>query len=159
MLFGAVIYKDLPHTLTYNPLVVYDSINVFDLSRYPQRTDIPGLSQNTLTRAPVNVLGIYAQDLLSITDKLKLLAGVRFNSQQTVSHIYSYATQTEATTKIHAHPLTPRFGIVYQPVTALSLFASYSNSFNLNTGVDTSGKALPPSFINQYGSRVQIGLV
>ncbi len=150
LLFGAVIYKDMPHTLTYNPLFMYDSINVFDLSKYPQRTDIPGLSRNTLTRAPVNVLGIYAQDLLSITDKLKLLAGVRFNSQQTVSHIYSFAAQTEAMTKIDAHPFTPRFAIVYQPATALSLFASYSNSFNLNTGVDTSGKALPASFINQY---------
>ncbi|MDP4211861.1 MAG: TonB-dependent receptor [Bacteroidota bacterium] len=150
LLFGAVVYKDMPHTLTYNPLVVYDSINVFDLGKYPQRADIPGLSLNTLTRAPVNVLGIYAQDLLSITDKLKLLAGVRFNSQQTVSNIYNYSTQAEAVTKIHAHPFTPRFGIVYQPMTTFSLFASYSNSFNLNTGVDTSGKALPPSFINQY---------
>jgi iron complex outermembrane receptor protein len=150
LLFGAVAYKDKPNTLTYNPLLVYDSINVFNLNKYPQRTDIPSLSWNTLTEAPVNVLGIYAQDLVSITDKLKLLAGVRFNYQQTVSNIYNYSTQADAVTTTHAHPFTPRFGIVYEPLENLSLFSSYSNSFTLNTGVDTSGNALPPSFINQY---------
>ncbi len=149
-LSGAVVYKDLPNTLSFSPLLVYDSINVFDLNKYPQRSDVPTLSMNTLTKAPLSVLGLYVQDLASITDKLKLLAGVRFNYQQTVSNIFTYSTGKNAVTSIHAHPFTPRFGIVYQPENNISLFASYSNSFTLNTGVDTSGKAIPPSFINQY---------
>jgi iron complex outermembrane recepter protein len=43
---------------------------------------------------------------------------------------------------------------VYQPTKNHSVFASYSNSFVLNTGVDINGKALDPSTVDQY----EIGL-
>lgn len=149
-LLGLELYTDRPQTLTYNPLLVYDSINVFNLGKYPQRTDIPSLTQNTLTKAPITVLGLYAQDLISLGKKIKVLAGIRYNGEKTQSNIYTYSTKTNTVSSTSAHPFTPRLGIVYQPRPSVSLFASYSNSFTLNTGVDTSGHALPPSFINQY---------
>jgi iron complex outermembrane receptor protein len=40
-------------------------------------------------------------------------------------------------------------GVVYQPVKTTSVFASYTNSFSVNTGVDVAGKALAPSVIDQ----------
>lgn len=150
LLFGLSGSKDVTNTLTYNPLTVYDSINVFNLKEYAQRSDIPSLSQNTMTNAPLTILAAYVQDLMSITEKIKLLAGVRFNYAETQSNIFTYSSGAQAGTKVHEQPFTPRFGIVYEPEKNISLFASYSNSFTLNTGVDTSGKALPPSFINQY---------
>jgi iron complex outermembrane receptor protein len=92
---------------------------------------------------------VYAQDLLTI-GKIDLLAGLRYNYDKTVSDVYTYAEQEHKITTILVHPFTPRFGIVYHPAKDISLFGSYSNSFTLNRGVDTNGKALPPSFISQY---------
>jgi len=45
---------------------------------------------------------------------------------------------------------SPRFGIVYKPWTGASLFASYSNSFTVNSGTDVYGNAVSPSVIDQF---------
>jgi iron complex outermembrane receptor protein len=39
---------------------------------------------------------------------------------------------------------------VFQPTKSHAIFASYSNSFALNSGVDINNNALPPSLIDQY---------
>jgi len=149
-LFGASTDKDQTNTLAYSLLAVYDSINVFDLNKYPQRTDIPTLSKNTYTKAPITTAAAYIQDLISISDNLKVLVGGRLTYIQSISDVYTYSTGKETVTSIYAHPFTPRVGIVFQPNRTISLFTSYSNSFNTNTGTDTAGNALPLSFINQY---------
>lgn len=149
-LFGASTDKDQLNTLAYNLLAVYDSINVFDLDKYAQRSDIPTLTKNTNTKAPITTTAAYVQDLISFTDYLKLLAGGRMSYVQSISNVYTYSTGKETSSAVYAHPFTPRVGLVFQPTKYISLFASYSNSFNTNTGTDTAGKALPLSFINQY---------
>jgi iron complex outermembrane receptor protein len=45
---------------------------------------------------------------------------------------------------------SPRLGLVYQPISTTAIFASYSNSFAPNAGIDTQGNNLPPSLIDQY---------
>lgn len=150
LLFGASTDKDQTNTLAYNLLAVYDSINVFDLNKYPQRADIPTLTKNTYTKAPITTAAVYVQDLISVTDNLKLLVGGRMSYIQSISDVLTYSTGKETVSSVYAHPFTPRAGIVYQPTKNISLFTSYSNSFNTNTGTDTAGKALPLSFINQY---------
>ena len=149
-LFGVSADKDQINTIAYNLLPVYDSINIFDLGKYTQRTDIPTLTRGTLTKAPLSTAAAYVQDLVSITRELKVLVGGRLGYVQSLSKSYSYATAKTTPAANYSHPFTPRAGIVYQPATTVSLFASYSNSFNTNTGTDTAGKALPLSFINQY---------
>jgi len=149
-LSGISADKDQINTLAYNLLAVYDSINIFNLKKYGQRTDIPELSRNTYTRGPLFTAAVYVQDLVSTSDKLKVLVGGRLGYVQSQSNAYSYSAGKHALSSVNAHPFTPRFGIVYQPAPTLSLFTSYSNSFNTNTGTDTAGKALPLSFINQY---------
>jgi iron complex outermembrane receptor protein len=64
--------------------------------------------------------------------------------------VLTLSTNKTVSTTYFDGAFTPRFGLVYQPTKKMSLFSSYSNSFTLNTGVDVSGNALPPSFINQY---------
>jgi len=149
-LFGVSADKDQINTLAHNLLAVYDSINIFDLNKYPQRSDIPTLTRNTFTKAPISTAAVYVQDLISLTHGLKVLLGGRLGYVQSLSNAYSYSTGKTTSSSVYAHPFTPRVGIVYQPTATLSLFTSYSNSFNTNTGTDTAGKALPLSFINQY---------
>lgn len=137
-------------TSAYNVPSTYDTINIYDLGQHAQRTDIPAVSLKAITTAPINRYGMYVQDLISLNKYIKVLAGVRYSNQQTGSDVLTVATNTTASDKNQDGAFSPRFGLVYQPDKALSFFASYANSFVLNTGVDISGNALPPSFVNQY---------
>ncbi len=137
-------------TTAFVALAKYDSINVYSPNLYVNRTDIPTLKENTITTAPINRVGIYVQDLMSISDKIKFLAGVRYSYQQTKSSVLTVSTNKTVENTYFDGAFTPRFGLVYQPTKMMSIFGSYSNSFTLNTGVDVSGSALPPSFINQF---------
>jgi iron complex outermembrane recepter protein len=137
-------------TTAYNPIVRYDTINIYGTKQYGIRTDIPNVTAGTLTTAPVSRVGIYVQDLISLTSKLKFLAGVRYSYQDTKSDVYTYSTQKTASTVYFDGAFSPRFGLVFQPNRNHSAFASYTNTFTLNTGVDILGNALPPSLIDQY---------
>lgn len=150
LLVGVDADKYYTKTLAYKTLNVYDSINIFDVNKYKQRRDIPDLAYNTTTTSPLKRAGAYIQDLISVTEKIKLLAGVRVTYLETFSDVYTHATNTTTTSRLFDHAVTPRFGLVYQPVKTIAVFGSYANSFALNTGTDVNGNALAPSFINQY---------
>jgi iron complex outermembrane recepter protein len=136
--------------------VAYDKINVYDLSQFEQRIDIPKSELNTLSEAPVNRAGFYVQDFVSITEKIKLLAGIRYSYMEIASNAYTYDANDVAVKNATQTPtryddaFTPRFGVVYQPVKNTSLFASYANSFVLNAGRDINYNPLPPSMMDQY---------
>lgn len=136
-------------TTAYNPINKYDSTNIFQPNLYVSRTDIPTLTVNSTTTAPINRGGIYVQDLISFSDKLKFLAGIRYSYQETKSSVLTASTNKTIESSTIDGAFTPRFGLVYQPTMMMSIFSSYSNSFTLNTGIDITGNALPPSFINQ----------
>lgn len=155
VLVGGDIDKYVTRTTAFSALSKYDSINIYNPSLYQQRTDIPSLKENTLTKAPLYRSGIYVQDLISVTKYLKVLAGARYSYQHTQSDVYTYSKATTATTLNFDDAVTPRFGLVYQPMKTMSVFASYANSFVLNTGLDINGKALPPSFVDQYEAGVK----
>jgi iron complex outermembrane receptor protein len=135
-------------------VTTYDKINLLDPSLYTRRNDIPDAAVATTTTAPSNRVGIYAQDLVSITNKLKVLAGLRWSYQETVqTNIYTTATQATtqgASPTQNDRAFSPKLGIVYEPTKDNSIFASYSNNFTINTGTDIYGKLLTPSIINQY---------
>ena len=139
----------------YNNLNTYDSINVFDLNRYKQRNDMPDLTRKTSTSSPIKRLGFYAQDLITVSAKLKVLAGMRLSYIETGSSVLTYASYSTTTTKQVDFAKTPRLGLVYQPSKKLSLFGSYANSFTPNSGVDITGKALAPSYFTQYEAGVK----
>jgi len=149
-LFGADADRYLTENTAYNPVAKYDSINVFDLNKYKQRNDIPDLTPKTLTTSPIRRTGVYVQDLISVTEKIKLLAGVRFSYLETFSDVYTYSSGTTVKTRQFDNAFSPRVGMVYQPIKTMALFTSYANSFTPNTGVDINGKALHPSLIDQY---------
>ena len=150
LLVGADADRYHTETTGYKSLARYDTINIFIPGAYTERTDIPELDRSTLTTAPVARTGLYVQDLIAITERLKLLAGVRWTRQTTRSEVLTYAGGASAGQRKADAAVTPRLGVVYQPGRAAAVFASYANSFTLNTGVDVDGRPLPPSFIDQY---------
>jgi iron complex outermembrane receptor protein len=142
----------------------YDSINILDRRRELRqpRTTIGSFDEMALftrTHANTRRAGFYVQDLLSITEKVKLLAGLRWSYQETPSDVYTYAASTAPVQTISVRlnrryddAFSPRLGLVYQPVKTMALFASYANSFTpqANTVTDNQGNGLPPSLIDQY---------
>ncbi len=150
LLFGADADKYQTQNIAYNPMKVYDVINVFDPSKYIPRTDIPQLTEKTVTSSPVDRVGIYVQDLVSITEQLKVLAGIRFSYLENATSVYTYEPSGSEFTKQYSRAFTPRLGLVYKPLKTMCVFASYANSFTPNSGTDIDGKPLAPSFIDQY---------
>ncbi|TWI83578.1 iron complex outermembrane receptor protein [Lacibacter cauensis] len=142
-------------TETYNYDIqgkIYDSINILDPNKFVRRTDIPVATRVTFVQTPVNRLGAYVQDLISITPKLKLLAGIRWSLQESVPSTTTYlAKDSVVKGKIKVdRAFSPRFGLVYRMKPNVSFFASYSNSFAINTGLDIYNNVLPASIIDQY---------
>ena len=145
---------DSYYTTTYafnNPLF-YDTINILDPAKFVPRTDIPAASKITKLETPVKRLGVYVQDLISLSSKFKLLVGVRWSMQESTAPTTTYLVKDSSGkgsgSKVDA--FSPRLGLVYRPTETTSLFASYSNSFSVNNGVDIYSNALPPSIIDQY---------
>ena len=160
LLFGTDLTKVTTITdafrISNNGTVVttYDKINILDPGLYVARNDIPDAIVTTTTTAPSNRFGIYVQDFVSLTKKIKMLAGVRWSYQETKqTKIFTAATQNTtpgATATANARAFSPKLAIVYQPVKTSSVFASYSNNFTINTGTNIYGELLDPSIIDQY---------
>ncbi len=131
----------------------YDTLNIFNPGKYRQRTDIPDVTAITFTKTPTNRAGAYVQDLVSLTAKLKLLAGIRWSIQEALPvQMDSLLKNVSRTTSGHVtnRAFSPRAGLVYQFNNIVSAFASYSNSFVVNSGTDIYYRQLDPSIINQY---------
>ena len=149
-LVGFDIESSETRTTAYNPFANYDQINIYNEYNPSLEPTIPVLTENTVTKNPLDRYGIYAQDLISLQKYVKLLLGGRYSNIKSTSNVYTYSTQKTAETKSNDNVFSPKIGLTLQPTRQQSLFASYSNSFALNTGVDINGNALDPSIIDQY---------
>jgi len=143
------------------------AINLYSYDYNTQSLNIPYPSRaNQLATTQTQRFGAFAQDLISINKYIKVLAGIRWSWQEN-----EVTTSKEVIEKVNgvniittnldnAAPVTgpktlnrafsPKAGLVIQPTTDLSLFASYSNSFTPNTGTTVDLKPLDPSIIDQY---------
>lgn len=132
---------------------IYDSINVLDPSQYTRRTDVPVANWITSAVLPVTRFGAYIQDLITLSDKFKLLAGIRWSFQQadrTQTTTLANNTVKEGAVFQIDKAFSPRVGLVYQPTHHTTAFASYSNSFSPNSGYGIDSNSLKPSIIDQY---------
>lgn len=69
--------------------------------------------------------GIYLQDLMTVTDQLKVLVGLRYDnlSQDRNNKVKSQILNRTDNT------YSPRIGVVYQPLSNISFYTSYNRSF------------------------------
>jgi iron complex outermembrane recepter protein len=143
-------------TETYNYDIqgkIYDTINILDPGKFVRRTDIPVANRVTFVETPINRVGAYVQDLISISPKIKLLAGIRWSMQESPSATTTYLLKNDSLAKgayKSDNAFSPRIGLVYKLKPTMSIFASYSNSFTINSGTDIYNNALEPSIIDQY---------
>jgi iron complex outermembrane recepter protein len=94
-----------------------------------------------------DTIGIYAQDLLSIGKKVKILVGGRFD--------WNFSEFTDLVTgeTFEEDPVSsfsPRVGIVYQPIEPVSLYGSYSTFFIPQFETDRLGNPFEPITGRQF---------
>lgn len=141
----------------------YDTINLYSFDPSNQRTDEPNSRNTQIANTDTNRFGVYFQDLISITEKFKVLAGLRWSWQESEVTTYKETTgngQPEGTVptvgaKKLDNAFSPKLGLVYQPTKDMSLFASYSNSFSPNTGTTVDLEPIKPSIIDQYEAGIK----
>lgn len=76
-----------------------------------------------------DTLGAYLQDVISLGERWTVLLGGRFEQFDSLSR----RATVEAATISDDRTFLPRAGLVFQPLEALSLYLSYSESFRPNT--------------------------
>ena len=122
------------------------SINIFN--------PVYGLGNGTLSGQSKNStnadnLGVYAQDLIALSQNLKLVLGGRYDWTGETDRDKLALTSTESSSQA----FSPRVGIVYQPIKPISLYASYARSFIPQTGLTATGQAFQP----QRGTQYEVG--
>ena len=125
-------------------------IDIFTLEADP----VPDIEPEDLTsfvrdeNIRADLIGIYLQDQISLGEQFEFLAGGRLDiyDQQTIDFT------EDLTSEQSQEKFSPRVGIVYQPVEPVSLYASYSTSFNPDPFNSTTvdGEVLEPSTGTQY---------
>jgi iron complex outermembrane receptor protein len=147
----------------YDPSL-YDTIYLFDFDPSTQRNDIPNARATQIGKTETNRFGVYFQDLISVTDKFKVLAGIRWSWQEAEVTTYKETstgagdpekTVPTVTPKRLDNAFSPKVGLVYQPLKDMSLFASYSSSFTPNTGTTIDLQPLEASIIDQYEAGIK----
>ncbi|MDY6897503.1 MAG: TonB-dependent siderophore receptor, partial [Cyanobacteriota bacterium] len=133
----------------------YPSINVFNpiYTREPYEIRPATFAQENITQ-----IGIYLQDQIELLPNLKVLAGIRYD---TVDEFYDGRNEEgelDYEEEYSSNAWSPRFGIVYQPIQPVSLYASYTRSFAPGYGVTADGEPFDPERGRQFevGAKVDL---
>lgn len=126
----------------------------------------PGLYYNTFGvrpqhRSRTRQYSLFAEDRLTISDRLSMSAGINFDHANVKRYVTSYGAGGAATEALRLdktlHNVTWRVGAVYQPTRTLSIYGQYA------TSVDPLGSLITFSigqaaFKNTTGNQVEAGI-
>ena len=99
----------------------------------------------------IDFYGLYLQDMISFGKYWKLLLGGRYDMVKTRLYYENNVTVTDKWDRA----FSPRAGLVYQPIENLSLYASYTTSFQPPlSGAGFDGKPFKP----EEGEQFEIGV-
>lgn len=109
------------------------------------------------------VHGLYVQDWIRFSDKLKALAGLRYDNFRGIYYTDQVdanrtVTQSGVKTPIQVSALTYRLGVVYQPIEPLSIYGSYSTYFKPSRRIAPNGDRFDPEtgYQAEIGSRLDL---
>jgi iron complex outermembrane receptor protein len=112
--------------------------------------DLSREQNNTFLRSDDQWFGFYLQDQFQVMDKLHILAGVRYDNAKSSVSLKEDETNAK---KSRVEEFSQRYGLLYQPVSWLSVYGSYVEAFNASNsgrGVASDGSALAPERSHQY---------
>jgi catecholate siderophore receptor len=146
---------------------IYTTKNVATYDLYnPQLVDLPGVKPGTKPSTNgstvIGLAGFYAQDLVSLSEHWKVLAGLRFDYIEQTRRDYTAAGVNLARTD---RAWSPRVGLIYEPLDWVSLYGTYSQSFSpladnlISNGVVANASTLAPQKTTSFeiGSKFDLG--
>ena len=96
--------------------------------------------------------GFYMQDQVKLPFNLHALAGFRYDTVVTTDTVAKETTEKD-------HRLSPRVGLLWQPVSWVSLYGSYTENFGISNGFFDPGdgikRALPSQSAKQWETGVK----
>ncbi len=114
-------------------------INVFNpvYSAY----ELPTPTSNTDRLETQKSLGVFFQDQISITDKLDIRIGARFDDYEQRLNNRLANTNTKQTES----RVSPQFGVVYEASDYVSVYGAYGENFRPLSGADANGDGFEPN--------------
>ncbi len=135
------------------PLQLRGGVGV-NASGMPTRNDFTA-DLNDDTRVDIDVFSVYLQDEIRVNDWLQVILGARFDSFD----IEVFNVPANETRSREDDEVSPRAGLIFKPQENISVYASYSESFEPRSGeqfanINGNNNALDP---NTFKNR-EIGL-
>ncbi|MBF2026674.1 MAG: TonB-dependent siderophore receptor [Oscillatoriales cyanobacterium C42_A2020_001] len=155
LLFGVDLNRSKDRIFSIGDFITGIPLNVFNpiygVPPKRARNSLPPFGGNDITTSR---LGVYIQDQISLLSNLKLLAGIRYDVvDQTNERIPGLFTLPGETSQ-NVDAFTPRLGLLYQPLKNVSVYGSYSRSFNPSSATTSTGNVLEP----ERGEGYEVGV-
>lgn len=113
--------------------------------------DVSPLTDRLETRSAV---GAYLQDQITLTEKLQVRLGLRFDDfEQEIETRASGTTAQQSDSRV-----SPQAGIVYTYNDRLTLYGAYGQGFRVLSGADFAGNPFDPNTTTSYEAGVKIRL-
>ncbi|HJU05276.1 MAG TPA: TonB-dependent receptor [Nitrospiraceae bacterium] len=108
---------------------------------------LPFDGPRTNLKADNKTAAFYVQDQVTILPNLKFLGGLRFDYVHQFSQSAGEPQQTS-----HNHAVSPRLGLVYQPIEPLSLYTSWTKGFQPSSpsSFNPTGELFKPERSTRY---------
>ncbi|HDS1736913.1 TonB-dependent siderophore receptor [Pseudomonas sp. BP8] len=136
----------------------YDYKSIIQRSSAPYLIDIynPVLGQprpalnatpTTYDKENLKTWAAFVQDQVALTERLKALAGVRF---ERFEHDYDDFLSTTRDFSKAENAVTPRFGLIYDLTDTVAVYANTARSFKPNSGASLQGGGFDPEKGKSY---------
>jgi iron complex outermembrane receptor protein len=119
-----------------------NAVDIYD----PVYGNLPATSALINSKEDDESAGVYLQDMIDLTDWLKIRAGGRYDYFRQVidDRIGNHLTHQNKTA------FSPQVGVSVLPIPAITLYASYGRGFRPNTGYDANSNAFAPERTTAY---------
>ena len=164
---GFGVIPGLPAVPAGSLVLNYTGINVF--SPVYGQTGVSGLTPRSHVNTVDTQVGLYFQDLITFNDFWKAAIGVRLDRFErdststsflstTNSFVFTPNTTNQNLSQKAEHTVSPNLGVIYQPNSKLSVFASYSESFQPNNQSVNTITGETNNVAPSEGEQYEIGL-
>jgi len=105
------------------------------------------------------IYGVYVQDVITFSKKLKALVGLRYDGSIGEDNTtFDIPTSPKYHFKSTFNTVLPRLGLVYLPKENLSLYASYTTSYNPTLGDPSFGSGAIKNYKPEGGRQYEAGI-
>ncbi|MDD1619983.1 MAG: TonB-dependent receptor [Methylococcaceae bacterium] len=133
------------------------TINIHNPVHAAQPYDIP--ADQVFTYAPTQPwYGLYAQDQIELPYHVHVMAGLRYDSAETAGYTQTGFGPKIPNTVYSDDRVSPRGGVLWQPLPELSVYGSYTENFGASNGITATGQVLPAQTAQQWEAGVKTEL-